>query len=103
MRSIIESMVTILSVLLDSHAVFHDIIVDNTSATDKNRTIHFLPDKKCRFKEKSVRVIFAASLIWAVESVLADSGNETQWLAGQVYVGIQNTRLNRTRENKESH
>ena len=65
------SMVTFVSALLKSYVVFYDIIVDNKSATGKNKNILFLPDKKYGFKKKGVGAILAASLVWAHESFLA--------------------------------
>jgi hypothetical protein len=70
------SMVTFVSALLKSHVVFYDIIVDNKSATGENKNILFLSDKKCGLK-KGVGAILAASLVWALESSLAEIGNET--------------------------
>ncbi len=60
----------------------HDIIVDNKLATGNNGNTLFFPDEEYRFKEKSIKAIFAASFMRAFESVLASSGSETQWLAG---------------------
>jgi len=48
------SMVTFVSALLKSQVVFYDIIVDNKSATDNNKNILFLPDKKCGFKKRAL-------------------------------------------------
>ena len=48
------SMVTFVSALLKSHVVFYDIIVDNKSATDNNKNILFLPDKKYGFKKRAL-------------------------------------------------
>jgi hypothetical protein len=45
-------MVTFVSALLKSHVVFYDIIVDSNSATDNNKNILFLPDKKYGFKKR---------------------------------------------------